>query len=140
MPEEFTSKEKWRSVRFINGLLSEAPAASLRLDAFSEELYSDDRSGTPIEDLTPDYSILDQINYTYPLSPRINTWGLLDAYGYQVTVCVVSISTPSGIEAERDECSSLICPTDSADIFWVASGFSFGPEVVGICPSCEGSQ
>ena len=32
-----------------------------------EELYSDDRSGTPIEDLVPDYSILDHVSYKYPV-------------------------------------------------------------------------
>jgi len=52
----------------LKGLLGDAPAISLELDAFSEELYSDDRHGTPIEDLTPDYSILDQIEYKYPVN------------------------------------------------------------------------
>jgi hypothetical protein len=40
--------------RFINGLLGGPPAVSLQLDDSSEELYADDRSGIPIEDLTPD--------------------------------------------------------------------------------------
>ena len=56
-------------MRFIKGLLSEAPAVALQLDDFAEEFYSDDRVGTPIEDLIPDYSILDQIKteYVYPV-------------------------------------------------------------------------
>lgn len=69
MHEQFIKELKWRGVRFIKGLLSEPPAVSLQLDEFEEELYSDDRDGTPIEDLIPDYSILDQIRsyYQYPV-------------------------------------------------------------------------
>ena len=40
---------------------------SLELDEFEEELYSDDLTSTPIEDLIPDYSILEQIDYKYPV-------------------------------------------------------------------------
>lgn len=67
MHERFISEPRWRGIRFIGGLLGQAPADSLQLDEFSEELYSDDRHGTPIEDLIPDYSILDQISYKYPV-------------------------------------------------------------------------
>src|SRR5438874_10625611 len=42
MPEEFDRHSEWRGIRFIKGLLREAPAVSLHLDEFSEELYSDD--------------------------------------------------------------------------------------------------
>jgi len=48
-------------------LLASPPAVSLQLDDFAEELYSDDVQGAPIEDLVPDYSILDQIDYRYPV-------------------------------------------------------------------------
>lgn len=69
MHEKFLAEPRWRGIRFIKGLLSESPAISLQLDDFEEELYSDDRYGTPIEDLVPDYSILDQIQaqYQYPV-------------------------------------------------------------------------
>src|SRR3984957_10904549 len=67
MHDRFLAESRWRGIRFIKGLLSAAPSVSLQLDDFSEELYSDDRSGTPIEDLIPDYSILDQIPYRYPV-------------------------------------------------------------------------
>jgi len=67
MHDRFREESRWRGVRFIKGLLSTAPAISLQLDDFSEELYSDDRAGMPIEDLIPDYSILEQINYKYPV-------------------------------------------------------------------------
>ncbi|PKO89564.1 MAG: radical SAM protein [Betaproteobacteria bacterium HGW-Betaproteobacteria-10] len=70
MHERFMAEPRWRGVRFISGLLSAPPAPSLQLDDFSEELYSSDASGTPIEDLVPDYSILDQISeqYVYPVN------------------------------------------------------------------------
>ncbi len=74
MHDRFLSESRWRGVRFIKGLLSAAPAASLQLDDFSEELYSDDHSGTPIEDLIPDYSILDQISYKYPVRDAYFTY------------------------------------------------------------------
>jgi hypothetical protein len=67
MHARFISEPRWRGIRFITGLLAEAPAISLQLDDFSEELYSDDRGGPSIEDLIPDYSILDQVTYTYPV-------------------------------------------------------------------------
>jgi hypothetical protein len=69
MHESFVEEPRWRGVRFIKGLLSDAPAIALQLDDFAEELYSDDRTGPPIEDLIPDYSILDQIKdqYVYPV-------------------------------------------------------------------------
>jgi hypothetical protein len=67
MPDRFNAESRWRGVRFIKGLLGKDPATSLQLDEFAEELYADDHSGTPIEDLTPDYGILDQIAYKYPV-------------------------------------------------------------------------
>jgi hypothetical protein len=67
MHERFVSEPRWRGIRFIKGLLSASPAVSLQLDDFSEELYAEDRAGTPIEDLIPDYGILDQISYRYPV-------------------------------------------------------------------------
>ena len=74
MHERFAAVPKWHGVRFVRGLLGEAPAVSLELDAFSEELYSDDLNGTPIEDLVPDYSILDHISYRYPVSDAYFTY------------------------------------------------------------------
>lgn len=68
MPDRFAAERRWRGIRFIKGLLTQSPAESLLLDDFSDELYADDRSGKPIEDLIPDYSILDQISYRYPVS------------------------------------------------------------------------
>lgn len=67
MHERFLAQSKWAGIRFIKGLLSAPPATSLQLDEFSGELYADDMTGTPIEDLIPDYSILEQISYKYPV-------------------------------------------------------------------------
>ncbi len=82
MHQAFVDEARWRGVRFIKGLLKYAPAVSLQLNAFEEELYSDDTTGYPIEELIPDYSILNQIKdkYTYPVQ---------DAYfGYASRGCV----------------------------------------------------
>jgi hypothetical protein len=69
MHSEFLAESRWRGVRVIKGLLGEAPAVSLQLDEFEEDFYADDLYGDPIEDLVPDYSILDQIasQYVYPV-------------------------------------------------------------------------
>jgi hypothetical protein len=67
MHERFLDEPRWAGVRFIKGLLSQPPAVALELDEFSEELYADDVHGRPIEDLVPDYSILDQVEYQYPV-------------------------------------------------------------------------
>jgi hypothetical protein len=74
MHDDFIDEARWRGIRFIKGLLSEAPAKSLQLDDFSDELYAEDDYGTPIEDLIPDYSILEQIDYKYPVSDAYFTY------------------------------------------------------------------
>ena len=65
MHERFVAEARWQGIRFIKGLLSEPPAIALQLDEFAEELYADDVHGKPIEDLVPDYSIIDQVDYKY---------------------------------------------------------------------------
>jgi len=67
MHGRFQQERRWQGVRFIKGLLSSPPAVALQLDEFSEELYADDILGQPIEDLIPDYNILEQIDYRYPV-------------------------------------------------------------------------
>lgn len=74
MHEKYVEEPRWRGVRFIKGLLGQAPAVSLGLDPFDEELYSDDVNGKPIEDLVPDYSILDHIEYRYPVNDAYFTY------------------------------------------------------------------
>ena len=68
MHEEYLAQPQWRGVRFIQGLLDKSPAESLQLDDFAEEFYSDDTTGTPIENLIPDYSVLEQTDYIYPVN------------------------------------------------------------------------
>lgn len=67
MHQRFIDEKRWHGIRFIKGLLGDPPAVALKLDEFSEELYADDLHGQPIEELVPDYDILAQINYKYPV-------------------------------------------------------------------------
>lgn len=78
MPEEYKAEEKWRGIRFIQGILKEAPAISLNLkyNDFGGRI----KTGIPIDTETPDYSIMEQIDYQYPV---------YDAYfGYASRGCV----------------------------------------------------
>lgn len=74
MLSEFLAEKRWLGIRFIKGLLDKSPAQALLLDDFEGELYSEDTSGTPIEDLVPDYSILEQIGYQYPVHDAYFTY------------------------------------------------------------------
>ena len=65
MHERFLREPRWQGIRFIKGLLLSPPAIALHLDDFAEELYSDDIYGKPIEDLVPDYDIINQVDYKY---------------------------------------------------------------------------
>ena len=67
MHERFVGDPRWRGIRFIRGLLDQSPALALQLSVYDGDFYADDVRGTPIEDLIPDYSILDQISYQYPV-------------------------------------------------------------------------
>ena len=67
-------------MRFIRGLLDQAPAHSLQLSAEDGDFGAQDIVGTPIEELVPDYSILEDVGYSYPVR---------DAYfGYASRGCV----------------------------------------------------
>ena len=80
MHDAFLNEPRWTGVRFIKGLLDGPPAVSLSLSADDLEFGADDLIGTPIEELVPDYGILDQIDYNYPVH---------DAYfGYASRGCV----------------------------------------------------
>lgn len=74
MHDRFLGERRWHGVRFIKGLLDQAPAVSLQLDDFSGEFYADDVASTPIEDLIPDYDILNQIDYAYPVHDAYFTY------------------------------------------------------------------
>ncbi len=80
MYDEFVKEPRWAGVRFIKGLLDRPPALALALSATDGDFGVDDLGGMPIEERVPDYSILDQIDYRYPVH---------DAYfGYASRGCV----------------------------------------------------
>lgn len=80
MFDEFLREPRWAGIRFIKGLLDQPPAFSLQLSTHDGDFGAEDTSSTPIEDLVPDYSILEQISYNYPVR---------DAYfGYASRGCV----------------------------------------------------
>ena len=112
MNERFCSEQRWQGIRFIKGLLSAPPAIALQLDDFSEEFYSDDINGKPIEDLVPDYSILDQVDYSYPVH---------DAYfGYTSRGCIRKChfcGVPKLEGAQRDTESLTKLVTDIEELY-----------------------
>ena len=97
MHEAFTNEPRWAGVRFVKGLLDGPPATALALSADDYEFGADDLISTPIEELVPDYSILNHIDYSYPVN---------DAYfGYASRGCVRKCSfcgVPKLEGAQRD--------------------------------------
>ena len=80
MHDQFVREPRWAGVRFIKGLLDGPPALALALSEEGGDFGFDDLSGAPIEERIPDYGILDQIEYRYPVN---------DAYfGYASRGCV----------------------------------------------------
>ena len=80
MHNQYQSEPRWAGVRFIKGLLVGPPAAALMLSAADYDFGADDLHGRPIEERTPDYEILSDIRYSYPVR---------DAYfGYASRGCV----------------------------------------------------
>ena len=80
MFDEFIREPRWAGVRFIKGLLDRPPGLSLDLAAEDGDFGADDIASTPIEELVPDYGILDHTPYSYPVR---------DAYfGYASRGCV----------------------------------------------------
>ena len=80
MHDAFASEPRWAGVRFIKGLLDGPPPAALALSSADQDFGADDLTSTPIEELVPDYGILDHISYRYPVN---------DAYfGYASRGCV----------------------------------------------------
>jgi hypothetical protein len=109
MHSRFCAEPRWRGIRFIQGLLDKAPAVSLKLDAFSEELYADDIYGTPIEDLIPDYSILDQIEYKYPVRDAYFTYA---SRGCIRTCKFCGVPKLEGGQRDTDSISRIVSAID----------------------------
>ena len=105
MHEAYVAEARWAGVRFIRGLLNGPPAIALQLSSADREFGWDDLSGTPIEELTPDYEILDHVDYTYPVR---------DAYfGYASRGCVrkcsfCGVPKLEGAQKEMPPLASLI--------------------------------
>lgn len=110
MHERFLEEHRWAGIRFIKGLLSEPPAIALQLDEFAEELYADDFTGKPIEDLIPDYSILAQVDYQYPVR---------DAYfAYTSRGCIrkchfCGVPKLEGMQRDTDSLTEIVRAIDS---------------------------
>lgn len=80
MHNDFVNESRWAGVRFIAGLLDGAPAQALQLSAEEGDFGAADTMGKPIEERVPDYSIIDHIEYAYPVH---------DAYfGYASRGCI----------------------------------------------------
>ncbi len=80
MRDEFVKEARWTGVRFIAGLLSGPPAKALQLSHDDGDFGTEDINEQPIEERVPDYSILDHIDYIYPVN---------DAYfGYASRGCI----------------------------------------------------
>ena len=76
------AEPRWAGVRFIKGLLDGPPAKALQLSEKDGDFGADDFHSEPIEELVPEYGIIDQIadTYVYPVN---------DAYfGYASRGCV----------------------------------------------------
>ena len=80
MHDEFVKEPRWIGVRFIAGLLDGPPALALQLSVDDGDFGTSDITGQSIEERVPDYAILDDTEYTYPVH---------DAYfGYASRGCI----------------------------------------------------
>lgn len=109
MYEAFITEPRWAGIRFIQGLLDGPPAQALSLSEDDCDFGAEDLTGPPIEEMIPDYSILDHIDYTYPVR---------DAYfGYASRGCVrkcafCGVPKLEGGQREMPPLMSLIAGVD----------------------------
>ena len=105
MHDEFLREPRWAGVRFIKGLLDGPPSMALQLSAEEFEFGAEDLTGAPIEELVPDYSILEQVEYHYPVN---------DAYfGYASRGCIrkcsfCGVPALEGAQREMPPLSGLV--------------------------------
>ena len=105
MHEVFAREPRWAGVRFIKGLLDGPPAVALQLSADDCEFGADDLNGKPIDELIPDYGILEDTDYIYPVH---------DAYfGYASRGCVrkcafCGVPKLEGAQREMPPLSNLV--------------------------------
>ena len=98
MPDAFAAESRWSGVRFVRGILDQAPAASLGLTlGHNGDFGAEDLAGGPIDEMVPDYGLLEDTTYQYPVN---------DAYfGYASRGCVRKCSfcgVPKLEGAQRD--------------------------------------
>lgn len=111
MHDSFLNEPRWAGVRFIKGLLDGSPSLALQLSPEDYEFGSDDLRGEPIEERVPDYDILDQIEYKYPVH---------DAYfGYASRGCVrkcsfCGVPALEGAQREMPPLAKLLEGVDKA--------------------------
>ena len=95
MTDQFEEVERWKGVRFISGILKDPPAISLKLGY--HDFGRNDKASQPIDERTPDYEILGDVDYRYPV---------YDAYfGYASRGCIRKCSfcgVPKLEGAQRD--------------------------------------
>ena len=109
MYDEFRREPRWAGVRFIKGLLDQPPARSLQLSTEDGDFGAADIAGNPIEELVPDYSILEHIPYTYPVR---------DAYfGYASRGCIrkcsfCGVPKLEGAQREMPPITNLVVGVD----------------------------
>lgn len=93
MTDQYQEIEEWKGIRFISGILNDEPAKSLKLG--KNEFGGRTEGGQPIDELVPDYSILDMIDYKYPVN---------DAYfGYASRGCIRKCSFCGVPKLEGDQ-------------------------------------
>ena len=111
MHDSFLNESGWAGVRFIKGLLDGSPSLALQLSPEDYEFGADDIRGEPIEERVPDYDILDQIEYKYPVH---------DAYfGYASRGCVrkcsfCGVPALEGAQREMPPLAKLLDGVDEA--------------------------
>lgn len=111
MHDQYQSEARWAGVRFIQGLLVGSPATALKLSRADCDFGADDLHGRPIEEQTPDYKILSDIKYSYPVR---------DAYfGYASRGCVrkcafCGVPKLEGPQREAPPLTELVSGIDSA--------------------------
>ena len=112
MHDEFLNEPRWAGVRFIKGLLDGPPAIALKLSMENFDFGVQDIHGTPIEELPPDYSILQHTDYVYPVR---------DAYfGYASRGCVrkckfCGVPKLEGAQKEMPPLAKLVNAIDEND-------------------------